>query len=85
MQFKQTLVRLFFLLSPFNVFPQATTYLPKDARENVLLERLEIKVLRRTRFWIFQKRNLLAENSLLPITERYVTSIRFIYKTAWIV
>jgi hypothetical protein len=43
MQFKQTLVRLFFLLTPFTVFSQATTYLPQDARENVLLERLEIK------------------------------------------
>jgi hypothetical protein len=43
MQFKQTLVRLFFLLAPFTVFSQATTYLPQDARENVLLERLEIK------------------------------------------
>ena len=43
MQFKQTLVRLFFLLTPFTVFSQATTYLPQDARENILLERLEIK------------------------------------------
>jgi hypothetical protein len=43
MQFKQTLVRLFFLLTPFTVFSQATTYLPQDAKENVLLERLEIK------------------------------------------
>ena len=43
MQFKQTLVRLFFLLTPFTVFSQATTYLPQDARENILLERMEIK------------------------------------------
>jgi hypothetical protein len=43
MQFKQTLVRLFFLLTPFTVFSQATTYLPQDVRENVLMERLEIK------------------------------------------
>jgi len=43
MQFKQTLVRLFFLLTPFTVFSQVTTYLPQDARENVYLERLEIK------------------------------------------
>ena len=43
MQFKETLVRLIFLLTPFTVFSQATTYLPQDARENVLLERLEIK------------------------------------------
>jgi hypothetical protein len=43
MQFKETLVRLFFLLTPFTVFSQATTYLQQDARENILLERLEIK------------------------------------------
>src|SRR5215213_10178205 len=43
MQFKQTLVRLFFLLTPFTVFSQVTTYLPQGAKENVLLERLEIK------------------------------------------
>ena len=42
MQYKQTLVRLFFLLLPFAALSQ-TTYLPQDARENVLLERLEIK------------------------------------------
>jgi len=42
MQFKQTLVRLIFLLTPFAAFSQ-TTYLPEGARENVLLERLEIK------------------------------------------
>src|SRR5690349_19658894 len=43
MQYKQTLVRLFFLLLPFAAFSQVTTYLPQDARENILLERLEIK------------------------------------------
>ena len=44
MQFKQTLVRLLFLLLPFNTLSQ-TTYLPQDARENILLDRLEIKGL----------------------------------------
>ena len=42
MQFKQSLSRLIFLLLPFAAFSQ-TTYLPQDARENILLERLEIK------------------------------------------
>jgi hypothetical protein len=42
MQFKQTLVRLIFLLIPFTALAQ-TTYIPQDARENILLERLEIK------------------------------------------
>jgi hypothetical protein len=42
MQYKQTLIRLLFLLLPTTVLSQ-TTYLPLDARENDLLERLEIK------------------------------------------
>lgn len=42
MQFKQTLVRLSFLLIPSLSFSQ-TTYLPQGAQENILLERLEIK------------------------------------------
>ena len=42
MQFKQTLERLFFLLIPFTASAQ-TTYLQQGARENILLERLEIK------------------------------------------
>jgi hypothetical protein len=42
MQFKQTLVRLFFLLVPFISFSQ-TTYFPQGAKENILLDRLEIK------------------------------------------
>jgi hypothetical protein len=42
MQFKQTLVRLFFLLISIPVFSQ-TTYLPQGAKENILIERLEIK------------------------------------------
>ncbi|HEU0110679.1 MAG TPA: hypothetical protein VFQ73_07370, partial [Flavisolibacter sp.] len=42
MQFKQTLVRLFFLLIPFAASSQ-TTYLPQGAKETILIERLEIK------------------------------------------
>jgi hypothetical protein len=42
MQSKQTLVRLICLLFPFTAFSQ-TTYLPQGAKENILLERLEIK------------------------------------------
>ncbi len=42
MQFKQTLVRLLFLLIPFIGFSQ-TTYIPFGAKENSLIERLEIK------------------------------------------
>lgn len=42
MQFKQTLVRLLFLVVPCIAFSQ-TTYLPQGAKENILIERLEIK------------------------------------------
>lgn len=42
MQYKETVIRLVFLLFPSIAFSQ-TTYLPQGARENVLLERLEIK------------------------------------------
>src|SRR5688572_11566847 len=42
MQVNQTFVRLFLLLLPITAFSQ-TTYLPQDARENILFERLEIK------------------------------------------
>jgi hypothetical protein len=42
MQFKQTAVRLVFLVFPIVAFSQ-TTYLPQGAKENILLERIEIK------------------------------------------
>ncbi len=42
MQYKQTLLRLLFFIMPVTAFSQ-TTYLPQGARENILLERLEIK------------------------------------------
>ncbi|HEU0064504.1 MAG TPA: hypothetical protein VFQ58_05715, partial [Flavisolibacter sp.] len=42
MQYKETLVRLFFLIFPITVFSQ-TTYFNEDDKANILLERLEIK------------------------------------------
>jgi len=42
MQFKKTLVRLALFLFPFSAISQ-TTYLPQGDKQNVLLERLEIK------------------------------------------
>jgi hypothetical protein len=42
MQFKQTLLRASILLAPFFAQSQ-TTYLPQDAKENIIIERLEIK------------------------------------------
>ena len=42
MQFKQTLLRLAILFFPF-VAKAQTTYLPQGAKENILIERMEIK------------------------------------------
>jgi hypothetical protein len=42
MQYKQTILKLVFLLLPFQLLAQ-TTYLPEGARENILIERMEIK------------------------------------------
>ena len=42
MQYKQTLLRLAILLLPFAAKTQ-TTYLPQGAKENILIERMEIK------------------------------------------
>ena len=42
MQFKQTLVRLVFILLPFSAFSQ-TTYFPQGDKASILIERLEIK------------------------------------------
>jgi hypothetical protein len=53
MQFKQTLVRLAFILLPFSVFSQFT-YLPQDDKANILMERLEI-IARSDSFLNFSK------------------------------
>lgn len=42
MQFKETLVRLVFILLPFSAFSQ-TTYFPQGDKASILIERLEIK------------------------------------------
>ena len=64
MQFKETLVRLLFLLLPVAAFSQ-TTYLPQDARENILLERLEIKL---------QKDSVLNFSKNKPFSRKQVVS-----------
>src|SRR5438045_4297418 len=43
MQIKQTLVRLALIIFPFSIASQ-TTYLPQGAEENILIERMEIKM-----------------------------------------
>ena len=70
MQFKQTLVRLFFLLTPFMVFSQATTYLPQDARENILLDRLEIKA-QKDSILNFSKTKPFSREQFIPVIENY--------------
>jgi hypothetical protein len=68
MQIKETLVRLLFLILPVSAFSQ-TTYLPQDARENILLERLEIKkqtdsILNFSKTKPFSRKHLM--NGILP-------------------
>jgi hypothetical protein len=75
MQFKQTLVRLFFLLTPFTVFSQ-TTYLPQDARENILLERLEIKA-QIDSVLNFSKLRPFSRRQFMPVIEKYGVSARW--------
>jgi hypothetical protein len=71
MQFKQTLVRLFFLLLPFTAFSQATTYIPRGARENVLLDRLEIKA-QRDSILNFSKTQPRSREQVIPVIEKYL-------------
>jgi hypothetical protein len=68
MQFKQTLVRLLFLLLPITAFTQ-TTYLPQDARENILLERLEIK-LQKDSLLNFSKNKPFSRKQYIPVLEQ---------------
>lgn len=69
MQFKQTLVRLFFLIVPFSAFTQ-TTYLPQDAREIILLERLEIKA-QKDSILNFSKNKPFSRKQFIPAVEQY--------------
>ena len=69
MQFKQSLSRLIFLLLPFAAFSQ-TTYLPKDARENILLERLEIKA-QTDSVLNFSKIQPFSRKQFIPVIQNY--------------
>lgn len=69
MQFKQSLVRLIFLLLPFSAFSQ-TTYLPQDARENILLERLEIKA-QTDSVLNFSKIKPFSRKQFIPVIQNY--------------
>ena len=71
MQFKETLVRLFLLLTPFTSFSQATTYLPQGASENVLLDRLEIKA-QRDSVLNFSTTKPRSREQVIPVIEEYL-------------
>ena len=71
MQFKETLVRLFLLLTPLTVFSQATTYLPQGATENVLLDRLEIKA-QKDSVLNFSKTKPRSREQVIPVIEDYL-------------
>jgi hypothetical protein len=77
MQYKETLVRLVLLLCPSIAFSQ-TTYLPQGAKENILLERLEIKagtdsILNFSKTKPFGRRQYISAaqrlNSILPLSK----------------
>jgi hypothetical protein len=69
MQFKQTAVRLLLLLFPTVAFSQ-TTYLPQDARENILIERLEIKS-QRDSVLNFSKIKPYSRKQFIPVLDKY--------------
>ncbi|MGZ3851241.1 MAG: hypothetical protein ACXVBJ_11535 [Flavisolibacter sp.] len=71
MQFKETLVRLFLLLTPFTSFSQATTYLPQGASENLLLDRLEIKA-QRDSVLNFSTTKPRSREQVIPVIEEYL-------------
>ncbi len=70
MQYKQTLVVLVFLVLSVIVRAQTTTYLPQGARENDLLERLEIKAGSDS-ILNFSKTKPFSRRQFIPVIERY--------------
>lgn len=70
MQYKQSAVVLLLLFCSVISFSQTTTYLPQDARENYLLERLEIKAGRDS-VLNFSKTKPFSRRQFIPVIERY--------------
>ncbi len=70
MQFKQTLVRLAFILLPFSVFSQ-TTYLSQDDKAIILMERMEIKS-RSDSFFNFSKTRPFARLHVVNAVSHYL-------------
>ncbi len=69
MQFKQTLVRLAFILFPATLFSQ-TTYLPPGDKANLLMERLEIKS-RTDSFFNFSKTKPYSRRQVMNALKHY--------------
>src|SRR6478672_1377569 len=72
MQFKQTVVRLFFLLLPFTALSQST-YLPQGARENILIDRLEILAQTDT-VLNYSKTRPFIRRRWIPVIEQYANA-----------
>ena len=70
MQYKQSVLVLLFLFCFRFSFAQTTTYLPQGARENYLLERLEIKATRDS-VLNFSKTKPFSRRQFIPVIERY--------------
>ncbi|MFN2458018.1 MAG: capsule assembly Wzi family protein [Chitinophagaceae bacterium] len=76
MQFKQTLVRLLFLILPATLNAQ-TTYLPQGAKENILIERLEIKAQTDSAL-NFSKTKPYSRKHVIPTIGNYYRTGKFI-------
>ena len=93
MQYKQTLVRLLCLILPLSAFSQ-TTYLQQGARENLLLERMEIKlgtdsVLNFSKNKPFSRRQMIPrlaqlDSSVLSRTDAYNLRMAMLSNIEWV-
>ncbi|OQY95908.1 MAG: hypothetical protein B6D37_03900 [Sphingobacteriales bacterium UTBCD1] len=77
MQFKQTLVRLTLILFPAACFSQ-TTYLSKDDKAYILLERLEIKA-QSDSVLNFSKTKPFSRKTDIPVLEKYFTAGQLVH------
>jgi hypothetical protein len=92
MQYKQTLVKLFLFCTPFIASSQ-TTFLPQGAKENILLERLEIKagtdsILNFSKNRPFSRRQFIPrlkeiDSSLFTTTDQYNKYTAIINNLEW--
>ncbi|MBS1919041.1 MAG: hypothetical protein JST17_02200 [Bacteroidetes bacterium] len=76
MQIKETLVRLTLILFPVACFSQ-TTYLPKDDKAYILLDRLEIKA-QTDSVLNFSKTRPFSRKQVIPVIEKYYNAGKII-------